>query len=395
MNAEFDITPKAIIVPTQPNWGCNIATLSVSEQNTNNVEGLRELEREFYVRVRLDSINIHNNKWMNSLMQQIYEKSYPLRSIIDNCNVSREWLVFWEIYSKYFTPQLIAKLQKRAGSSARIANRLKGTPLRSFHSHDNDSSSINSLQKAISRVELEAGSQINWEWLATYTSLDIQEIAKNKSRWIKGVDGEGATTVANMRAWRNKIITSLKSVELIVSCNKNEEEIPSEIAFALINLGIGGGAIILIPRIASTAIVSMIHLFSHCFESTKIAHTMALDYMFLCGQSFLGNLTGKHHKMLYEFCDKYPGSPNISPFTAQYMSTDFFTDTVDKLVNVNNVIQEWRFAYYEKLLSTYSKLYKGAAAKSFENYVDNVLDDTYSDESEKWAIDTGFTFVSK
>jgi hypothetical protein len=61
--AQYDLTPKHKIVPGVASWGNTPAELPVVGQNNTHVHSLRDLEREFHVRVRLDSIDIHNTAW--------------------------------------------------------------------------------------------------------------------------------------------------------------------------------------------------------------------------------------------------------------------------------------------------------------------------------------------
>lgn len=414
--ASFDITPTNRVVPGVASWGCISANLPVSEQDSNHVIRLRNLESEFHVRVRLDSIDIHKNVWSNDLMKAAYETSYPLRDLMltkTTVKINREWLGYWEIYSQTIIPGLVKRMEKRMQATRDRAQlrakvnktteksnvSLRGVPIRTFHIHDNHASSVQSMQKAINKAEFESGAQLTWEWLATYTpdatEADRIEHAKNKEKWTLGIDGEGDMNVANMRAWKNKIATSLKVVDVIIINNSNDADKPSGIAFALINLSASGSAIIRIPRIASTAMVSMIHLFAQCFESTKIIHTSADDRMYLYGEGFLNNLNSKHHKALYEFCELYQDSESMAPFTRDYLNSDQFLETLDKLLVINRAIQDWRYDYYEKLLGVYSKLYKSNARETFSGYITQVLDDTYKDESRKWVSATGFNFFAQ
>lgn len=412
--AAFDLTPKDKIIPGPSDWGRTAFTLPLADQDSQHVESLRDLGREYHVQLRLDPIDIHNNKWQSELMQDVYDASYPLKGVFamkTSVKISKDWLGFWEVYSQVVIPSLTKRMETRmegvrARAKARAAERkenfkdkgvsLRGVPIRSFHIRDNAAASISSMKKAINRVEFQTGAQINWEWLATYNPLapkdELMEIIKNKEHWHAGVDGEGGVSVANMRAWKNKIATVIKVADIIVGFNEIEEDKPSSIAFVLMNVAPSGIAIVRLPRIATSATASMIHLFCQCFESTRIIHTVASDRMFICGDGFLDNLSARHHKLIYEFCESYLGSPNLCPFTLEYTHKDEYSHTVDMLMKVNSSIQRWRYEYYEKLLYTHEKLYKAASSRTFDEYIDNVLSDTYRDESKKWLAATCFNF---
>jgi hypothetical protein len=408
--ANFDLTPKTPTPPELTSWGSSSVNLPVADQDQNHVSSLRELERDFHVRVRLDSINIHKNTWPSELMQLVYLHSYPLRKLMETrttVKISHEWLDYWEVFSQTIIPGWTSRMQKRVNAAREravarareVSISLRGIPVRTFHIRDDHAATIQTMQKAINRVEFETGAQINWDWLATYTpaatDADKLEHSKNKSKWNIGVDGEGRVSIANMRAWKNKIATQLKVVDIIIDNNTSEVDKPSGIAFVLMNLAAGGSATVLIPRIATTAIVAMIHLFTQCFENSNIIHTLAADHMHLTGTGFLDNLSSKQHKLLYEFCELYPDTDALSPFTSAYIESDAFTETLDKLMEINRAIQRWRYEYYEKLLLTYTKLYKSNASKTFTGYITQVLDDTYKDESQKWIVATNFNYFAR
>lgn len=415
--ATFDLTPKHKIVPSLAFWGKSTPVLPISEQNILNIESLRALEHHYRIRIRLDSINVAGTKWNTDLLQQIAAASYPLNELLaqdTTIKISKEWLTFWEIYSVGLLPSLITRMKNRVEgaktrSRARAQERkeeytekevkLRGVPVRTFHVQDNHSSTISTMQKVINKVEYETSVQINWEWLATHTPKvtedDIKEISKNREKWVRGADGDGSITVPNMRAWKNKIATSLKVADVIVINVDNEDDSVNGIAFSLMNLGASGSAIVSIPRIASASTASMIHLFSHCFERTELNHSVAEDRMFLCGDGFLDNLTAKHHKLLYEFCELDPGHSNQSPFTSEYLKSDEFLATLDALIQINSAIQSWRYEYYEKILLINAQLVKSASMRTFDKYIESFLADNFKDDSKKWISATGFNFFTQ
>lgn len=399
----FDITPVNHIIPSAADWSRTAIEVKVTEQQLQAScnEKLRDLEHKFFIRMRLDSSNIHKNKWNTELLQTVYDASYPLRELLETnttVKINKDWLGYWEVYSAVFIPSWVQRLQTRIASTQRgkepKAISLRNVPLRSFHIRDTCADSINSMGKAINQIEFNAGAQLNWDWLATYTSADNEktEIVKNKDRWYLGVDGEGQINTANMRAWKNKIITVLKTVDHICDNSEKEDDKPLGILFALMNVAPNGSATIKIPRIASEALVSCIHLFTLCFKKTVIIHTIANDTLFLCGDVFLNNLTSRNCKSLCEFCEIASGSPYISLFSLSYMESDAYLKTYNNLTTINNKINQWRIDYYTKLLTTHEKLCKSASSKMFSSYVENMLKDVYVDESQKWCKLTNFNF---
>lgn len=402
--ATFDLTPEVKTVPGRELWGRTpIVGLPVSEQDNINAISLRDLEDEYRVHVRLDSANIHNTIWVTPLTKKIYAASYPLGRLLNTdttLKISRETLGYWELYSRGFVDNLSQRLKNRAAAAKAKGGpyaQNRSVPMRSFHIQDLQKSSIQTIQKSINRVEFNSSTQINWDWLATYSSesaVDSIEHIKEKSKWSMGVDGEGAVNVANMRAWKNKINTSLRVLDVFVGNSKNEDDVANSIAMSLINLLPSGFAFIFIPRISSASVVAMIHLFSQCFEKTQLMHMVAEDKMYLVGEEFLGNLKAHHHKLLYEFCEASTGASNLTPFSSEYVGGAQFTETVEKCVGINHAVHAWRYDYYEKFLKANRVLSKSASAKTFERYTDTYLLDYYKDTSEQWISATGFIFIA-
>jgi len=396
-----DITPENKAIPDISVWVKTSTSTVLCEQNANFIEKLRRLEREFKVRSRLDPYDIHNNKWSSEMLQTVYEASYPLKPILESkttIKISSHWLGFWEVFSQSIVPDISEKIEYRLSENSQNSRvkRPSGTTFRSFHIQDNFAESVHSLQKSLNKVEYSTHSQIKWDWLATYDDgeKDLIEMQKNKDKWITGIDGDNGSSPANMRSWKNKIITRIKGVDIITSGDENEEDISSNIAFSLMNLSTGGYAVLKIPRIESTSAVSMIHLFSHCFERTKLFHTVADDKTFLYGSGFLNNLSSKHYKLLFAFCESSYESSNLSLFNNDHMYTDLFINTVEDLTKFSSKIHNIRYDYYAKLLNIYEKLYKSAANKTFESYEKNILDDAYPEKYNKWITATNFNFFS-
>ena len=55
----FDITPKFKMVPSVASWKQSVMSSLVSEQDALHIESLRDLEREYKVKIRLDSGNLN------------------------------------------------------------------------------------------------------------------------------------------------------------------------------------------------------------------------------------------------------------------------------------------------------------------------------------------------
>lgn len=396
----FDITPAEKTVPPVTSWGRAILATPLTDQDTSHIESLREMERSYHTRLRLNSADIFDNKWGDELQQEVFDMSYPLRDLLEISSIKKkEWLLFWEIYSIYVIKPLStqyesrkADLRNRGKSRGGPAVSLKGIPFRTFHIKDNSEHSVNCMRVAIHRIEYETHAQINWDWLATYAPSDV---VRDREQWLTGVDGEGGYSIANMRAWKNKINTIMRVADAIICHNDIVDETPSSIIFPLLNLNAGGIAIVQLPRISTSATVSMIHIFARAFESTTIIHTTALDRVYLCGNGFLDNITAKHQKLLYDYCNSYPGGQNMSPFSAEYVSGDEFSATVETVSGIVNKLNDWRYEFYDKMLHLCSELRKNAAARTFDKYTHNILSSAYADVSKRWISTTSFNLFGK
>lgn len=397
--AQFAFTPRNKIVPGAASWVVHPSALQFDAQYVTHIDTLHAIEQENQQKIRLNPIDVYSNKYQSTMLNKIAAASLPLKNIYSremSVKINPEWLTYWELYYRTIINTLQQKilLRKRAVKTKNddeSSVKIRGITYRSFHLADNASASLHSLQKALNKIEYNTGSQITWNWLATYTdrSEDEQiEHMKSKDQWLSGVDGEGKCTTSNMRAWKNKIATSIKSIDLFVS--NASELIPNVIAFSLINLSIGGTAMIYIPAVADAATASMIHLFSQCFELTFVYHMVATDRLYLVGENFMINLTTKHHKLLYSFCNLE--SPNSDLFSANYVTTGEFLDTVEKITNMNHLIYSWRYDYYTKLFHVYDSIMNSPSAMTFAGYVDKKLKEEYVDNSDQWIAATGFNY---
>jgi hypothetical protein len=400
-----DLTPEVKTIPTA--WGRTTITLATADQDIRNIESLRELELHYGSNARLDSVCIERNNWPTPTLRAIAAASYPLRNLLEKKLTvpnSPEFFSCWEVYISTIFPMLtngitgkITAAKQRAIAAAEAAKReyrekpttVRSINLHSIHIHDDNGNSVAAVKKIIARTEYETTIPIIWNWTAVHSR---NEVTKDPDNWITGIDGTGAVSIANMRGWKNKIATKYKGANIIIINNRREDDVVNSIVFALSNLLAGGGAIIYIPRVSSTAVVSMIHLFAQCFDKTSILHTIAEDKMFLCGTGFTDKLSAKNIRLLGEFCELGPGQ--ISPFTAEYMATEPFTSTVTLCVELNAHVQRWRYEAYEKIILLNAQLAASASMRTFDRYLDTFLADQYADESDKWAAATKFDFYA-
>ena len=398
--ALFDLTPVNKIVPGIVTWSPNPSTDIFGEQFEIHISLLHHVEQEHRMR-SINPIDVYDNAFQSDLLKKIAITSWPLRQILTKnvtVPVNPEWLTYWELYYRTIINTLQIKINLRKKASAKLRKNADPASIRtdikyrSFHIADNTGMSIQAIQKALNRVEYLTGSQITHEFLATYTTDENDLMrAKNPNRWTIGVDGEGRCNVGNMRAWKNKIATVLKAVDIIVS--NHSEDTAQIIAFTLINLSLGGTALIYIPKMADGSIVSLIHLFTNCFDTTNIYHMVATDRLYLTGEGFLNNINAKMQKILYEFCESIESTPNMNLFSQNYTNDIEFTNTIDKIYTINQLIYEWRLSYYDKMFKLFDQLNKSMSAKTFDGYIDKTIADLYIDNTAQWITATHFVFI--
>lgn len=406
----YELTPEVKSMPK--NWGLTNSILPVTDQNNENILKLKNLAKEFHAGIQLNGENIHKTNYTTDLLSLIYHYSYPLRGIeansLDNkIKTPKELLGYWEVYSyvvEYYFNDFIndkinvleSRSMSRAESQMIKYNgaeiKLRNINFRSFHIHDNLSSSILPLKRILNNVEAKYKLRIVWDWNASYIPSCVNtEQMLNKNQWVVGADEDGDINVQNMHSWKNRILVNLKHVDAIIG-NEDKNNLPAQILFAVLNLDVNGLAIINLPKMADTSTVTAVYIFSQCFERTEIVHTQADDRTYLCGTKFIKKLSLKVQKLLYNFCDVCCGSESLAPFVREHLDSDHFLEMLVKIYDINAKIYESRYNYYEKLLITYNKLYRSAARITFSEYNENFLNDVYADQSKTWTDHTGFKF---
>jgi hypothetical protein len=392
--AEFDIT-SAGDVPPHDQFVLSPAVFPVGEIMDDYRAALGGIEEAQRLRKHLDPYNFRRNGFTDAALVKIVDSS---RSYTRGVEFSSGMLSYWEVYRlaffKSFSEKIAARADEIKGKAVgrrkerldEIGVRIKGIPLRSVHLMDNPGDSTAAMARLINRIETDSGSTLSWRHLSTYTSgrSDNEKIqhVKDKSHWTGGIVTDGLS-VANIRAWKNKITTDLKTADIITVCDTladaNVDPTSAAIVFALMCLNTGGYAVIKLEDFSSAAAVSCIHLFSMCFESAKIVHIYSEDALFLLGVDFKGNITARLHAKLYAICE----APTVSLFPTEYMNGEGFVKTVDSLMTIVRAATEWRLAEYDKLFRVYTEL-GNVSSKIFAGQVERILAREYPDLSKKW-----------
>lgn len=381
------------------------------------VEELGRLQSRYNLRNALCPDNFRGNNFTNELLLKIVEfsRTATRKLTMDSPNTvptvaapTVTYYTYMELYKKVFSASFIERIRKRyeeikSKAVGRRKDRLeesgvkiKGVPLRSFHILDDSADSSKAFRITVNYIESETGSSIAWNHLSTYSSArslyDRTEHVKDPSHWIKGVDGDDVN-IANLRAWKNKIITVLKNVDVIVvnavsngSADESTDNTACAIAFSLMNLNSSGTAIIsfAISSLVHSSTVSLVHLFARCFERVQVIHTIADDRLFLCGVEYNGLVISRNYAHLITACQT-----RASIFSAEYMNGPEFTETVERLLNIIRAASSWRLAQYQKMLSIYEKLSGSLVGKMLNSHIDKTLQEYYPDESKHWRDNFG------
>ncbi len=323
-----------------------------------------------------------------------YSRTYT-RGIVGVTPIS---LAYWEVYRVIFAGSFADKIAARAEDikSKAVGRRrerldelgvkIKGVPLRSLHLFDDSSNSIRAMSRTINRVEIDSGSTVTWNWLATYTENRTEaervDHVRDREHWIPSDN----FSIANMRLWKNKIAVVLKTVDIITTCStayQGCDPVASAVATVVSNLNANGYAVVLLHDFSTTASISYIHLFTRCFRSVKLVHTLADDRLFLCGCDFVPPPARALQKIMSGV-----ESATVSIYSATYMATPEYLATVNTLLNTLRAIGVYRVAEYDRLFKTYFSL-NTPAGKLF-NAADKLLGAEYPDASNKWREATNY-----
>jgi hypothetical protein len=466
-------------IPSADAWESTPAQFPTEELYAAYIKDLAALQSKYRLRNTLCPDNFRGNRFANELLVKVveYSRTATRKLISDNVDITHtplthtagthtagthmgstqhsvQYYTYLELYRKVFSKVFINRIRtryedikskavgRRKAHLEEVGVKIKGVPLRSFHVLDNSGDSSKAFRITINYVEAETGSSIAWNHLSTYsherTTYDRVEHVKDSTHWTKGVEGDG-TSLANIRAWKNKITTVLKNVDVIVINAQNVDtsagsggsagsvgsvgsigsvnsvgsvgsvssignvstdctDAPTDgedasfdftasaISFVLMNLNSAGSAIISlrISSLANASTVSLVHLFALCFESSQVIQTVAEDRLFLCGSGFKSNVISRHYSHMVAACQT-----KNSIFSSEYMNGEAFTGTVEKLINVIRAASGWRLLQYKKMLEIYEKLSVSESTRLLRGHVEKVLEEYYPDDSSEWKASVG------
>lgn len=408
----YDLTIKEHKLPPKECFKSSMSILMTADLESIYVKMLRDLERTYMVRVRLDSIDVYKTAWQNELMTKIREYVYPLRKLNEE---NKDFLGRWEVLGLVYYPYINKKIKDIQS-------------INSFHIFDFGANSRRAMEKFVNMLD----SKIKWNHLTGLFGEDQikQSINKNKLKGsnstkmqhydelkniinMYGIDitlteynkslkfnqkysqniiyGSESVCDKNIREWHSQVVNKLKrKLDVVFGDSKDENDNVGEMLFALMNLNIGGCAFIRISRIKSTSLITTMHLFMQCFKTTKLVHSIADDHTYLCGIDFIYKIDNQIYGYFYNFCTLSYESSSLSIFDSKYLKSDEFALSLDKIKNITEKVQTNRYKFYENVLRTYNRLYKSRASKTFQSYINTCLEKKYPDYSSSWAVETRY-----
>ncbi len=240
----------------------------------------------------------------------------------------------------------------------------KGT-VNTFHINDLASLSITPMGTRINEFSFSSRVLYTWNWLGSYRADSVGEHInhiKDKHKWMTGVDGIGGTCVGNMRAWKNKINSALH----VVCCDSRvSADFIGAVAFALINLQIGGFACIRMVGVPNISQCGIIHVMAQCFTETYMIHGTQ-DGVYLVGVGLL-KIDPQYKNWLYKVVDLATGS-NVP-----------FDDTVDiswivgKITDSLKSIYISRCKYYQCVLRAYDIIGSLSSVSQVKQFMSELL----------------------
>jgi len=156
----------------------------------------------------------------------------------------------------------------------------------------------------------------------------------------RGADGSMRCSVANLRAWRNRITTDKMlagSVNLFMF--NSDHGAHAAVLFAMSIVDIGGSACIRVGNINTTALASAVYAFAGYF--TARIHRVCNGDIYLIGTHKTKTLRAESMFTMAAM------SQDMSLYTADYMRGDHFRATVDTMTTIPELVtaDQWKRTY--------------------------------------------------
>jgi len=333
-----------------------------------------------------DYINVYDTTSNNELMKQIIVNSYPIKgTTLETRDMNQQWEAFYRTIYISLRQKIIKYLSHhKALASIDTNQRLRSIDFRV--------ACIDKIDKIDDKLPKDSHAILH------HTRDDILGKIINKLELENGIFIK--THIAYIdpkirkRATFETIIrTNIKFANAII-CTNHDSTDQTQIATTMINsliaLHADGYILQHIPLIASTAVLSVIILYSMCFDKVKLLHMFADDKLYIYGHYYARALNEDQKIHLAKYCMMIDGNPNVALFSQDFMRSNDILKLSDLLVSINYELYDWRYNYYHKLISTYNKLHKSLSNDLFDSHASHVIAEAFEDKTKEWMQGVDF-----
>ncbi len=394
----YEITPQNKVVPSTNVWTFEPTQLEPYAQAAASNVAMEQIVKRNHVRSKLNF-----NVVVPDAPSALEQECSPLRSIVplvQRKGFDLTWMDLWEVFGvlfDYYNGVVGAKLStkerklREKDPESMKKGQIGDFPIRSFHIADNTGRATEVMGEIARKVNFTNNTPVAWDWMANYRASNRPiGVEKFKQKWLVGADGDGACKPANMRSWKNRIVVDLGKLDVVTSHDDDVAEAVGAMAFALMHLQSGGCAIIRVPNFASTAILTLTHLFAQCFDATVVVNTLAGDNIYVCGTGFVaGNITAKHQKLLFDFIEEARRDPNTSLYALRFIPDAGFIQYIQNIEQIQESIFRRRIDRYSAIIVVHNSLQNSGGAKMFSGSKKYLIDEKCPDRSNSWAEITG------
>jgi hypothetical protein len=344
-NNKFELPRPNIVIGVE-----NTSPDVLTTRETADVESILRIPLNNSFRVPVNPYNVRDTIFPSATSAQLYQYSNPLRGLDD---YSRDWLRWWELWNGI-------ELSKSNRAETRI-----------FHIGE-ESVEPTRMFMAIK------GAKYNWMAAAPRSE------GRKGENWIV-MDGGPTNVESNLRKWKNKVTTYLKTVDFVLS---DLDSIVAPSLFALSALSAGGSAMLRIRRMSTAGEMGILMILATYFQSCNIVHTVSDDTVYIICQNYTKSIATGDMKTLMKFGSLSPNliSPVIGTFTETH---EEFVMSVSRIFGE---IYHWRYAYYHELFDILSRLRN---APDPETQGRMMIEETWPTITKNWIKETNFRTVKK
>lgn len=359
----------AEIIPVE-NWIPTVSTINFVTQLQNaNLQLSNLVERMNMGRTADVSITDRSFRGF-----EFANRCKPVRGI----KRSADWLSVWEALNEtfgHFTDAARNRInrKKQPEKDDPLIPAAREYSINSFHIGSN-ADVINATLDFGSRISRETYVPVTVSWIANGVTVPQ---TRDCDRWIVGVDGTGNCTTANLRAWKNRIITEFRRLDLITSVCPNNAT--GAIVFTLMNLSVGGCAVISIENIFTAKTISLVHAFASHFKNAGLLYTKS-DTVYLYGVDLKERPKSRAQNILIDYLDQVE-------YKSLYSDPDQITKFATLLEKAQEQVFKKRYEWINNVFCAYIRI---RSLKLFPGAEKMIIDELTPDQTEEWIMNTGY-----